>query len=266
MMVDMRKIGFMVKIYSNQKGFTFMELIFVMLVISILLSAFLPTFIKTQVDSQLADKEVASIKMRVEAIRWYFYNKKTPPPNWNTLKTEGYLPTNLPDSGIFGTYNLEATTNPSWISQISVNNVRDTNILRTVLNTIGNAQYDTASQKLTIGVVKPGQEVALQSVNDRITQLEDKINHLKVARLIGIYRAGTGIPFPTDCPPGQQPRIYVAPVAFRAGTSGYSLVGAITYADVVGNGWVLRALVKGSDGVLYSDSDAAWVLAMTFCE
>lgn len=266
MMGVMKRIGFMVKIFKNRKGFTFMELIFVMLAISILLSAFLPTFIKAQVDNQLADKEIASLKMRIEAIRWYFLNKKNPPANWNALKTEGYLPATLPDSGIWGAYNLQATTNPSWINQITIDNVRDTNILRTVLNTIGNAQYDAATRRLTIGVVKPGQEVALQSVNDRITQLENRVNNLRVARLVGIYPAGSFIPYPTDCAQGQQPRIYVAPVAFRTGISGYALVGAITYADVSGNGWIVRALVKGSDGVLYSDANAAWVLAMTFCE
>ncbi|MCS7232033.1 MAG: prepilin-type N-terminal cleavage/methylation domain-containing protein [Elusimicrobiota bacterium] len=255
----------MKKIFLKNDGFTFMELIFVMLVIGILMSAFLPTFLKAQTDTQLAEREISSLKTRIEAIRWYFIDRKTAPTSWNDLKTQGYLPSTIGDSGIFGAYNLVTTTNPSWIVQIEINNVPDNNITKTIANTMGNVTYDAATRKLTIGVVKPGVEAGLQSLNDRINNLENQMQRMRVVKLAGIYTANSLVPKPS-CMQGQLPRIYATPVGIKAGTSGYSIVGAVAYADDAGASWALRGLVKGSDGQLYTDSGSMYILVTTYCE
>ncbi len=253
---------FKVKV-GNNSGFTFMELLFVMLVIGIMAAVFLPSFVKSQVDSQIADRVIGDIKLRSEAIRWYYLDKKTIPAAWNDLKNENYLPSTLPDSGPLGNYIMENTTNVSWINQIRISNVADGVIRKTILNSISTAQL--SGNDIIIGIVKPGQEASLQAINDRLDNIENKINSLKIIKSAGIYAAENAVLKPV-CDSGLIPRIYATPVGFKAGTSGYSIVGAIAYAVDSGASWTLKGIVKGSDGNLYQDSGSMYILAYTFCE
>lgn len=251
-------------IYSNEQGFTFLELITVMVVVGIISAFLLPSFIKSQTDTQIAEKIISDLKMRQEAIRWYYYDMKTQPPDWNTLKTAGYLPNTLPDTGPFGVYTLNnAVTNPSWISSIEIENIPDGVIRKTVINTLGN--ITVTGNKLSLAVIKPGQEPAFEELNNRLTTIEDRFRNLREPQRTGIYCPGDSAPKPVCNYDGKVPLIYVTPVVVRADVSGYPIVAVAAYASDAGNAWIMRGMAKATNGQVYTDCNSVVVFATTYC-
>lgn len=251
---------FKVKV-GNNSGFTFMELLFVMLVIGIMAAVFLPSFVKSQVDTQLADRVIADIKLRSEAIRWYYLDQKTAPATWSNLKTQNYLPSTLPDTGPLGSYVLQSTTNPTWINEIKIANVPDGVIRKTILNSIASATL--SGNDLIIGVVKPGQEASLaglrQDIYDALSKLPRQIIYS------GILASGDTVTKPT-CPGGMVPKIFVSPVVARASNTGYSIVGEGAYAVDNGSSWTVQGVVKASNGNVYTDANSIRVLTYVICD
>ncbi|MCX7727115.1 MAG: 7-cyano-7-deazaguanine synthase, partial [Chitinispirillaceae bacterium] len=93
-------------VIKNQSGFTFIEVLTVMLIIGIIASSILPEFVKSRTDSVIAERISRELYSRMEAVKWYRYYYGSFPSNWTVVRSAGLLPATSVDTTPIGTMSL----------------------------------------------------------------------------------------------------------------------------------------------------------------
>lgn len=261
-----------ITITSKEGGFTFLEVLIVMLIMGVLASSFLPEFVKNRVDTALINKTIRDVEARLDAARYYYNDHLTfptslnnflsPPPDTSGQPVSPYLPAGVTDTTPFGTvYSYSATPN---LFTITVRNVPP-ELRMTIANQLPNAVVSGGN--ISTSIPKPGLEAMFDGLRSEFDQkLKDTISNLDIHdfEFSGIINSGGRVTKPA-CKSGLTPYIFVTPVFARAGTSGYPIVGYTAWANDMGTSWRVYGGVKGQNGTFYTNANSVKLLTYVVC-
>ncbi len=257
---------------SDRRGFTFLEVLLVMLIMGILASTFLPRWVKNRVDSALINKTVKDIQARLDAARYYYNDHlafpaslndfQSPPADVNGTAVPPYLPSGVTDQTPFGTtYSYSSTAN---LFTVTVTNV-PAELTGMIANQLPNSVI--AGTTVSTSIPKPGLEAMFDGLRNEFDQkLKDAISNLDIHdfEFSGIINSG-GRVYKPSCKTGLTPYIFVTPVYARAGASGYSIVGFTAWATDNGSSWTVRGAVRGQNGVTYTGGGSVKLMTYVVC-
>ena len=96
----------------NERGFTLIEILFVMVVIGILAAIVIPRMLYTTQEAQIAANDANKANINTQVERWYFEKGSWPANDLSDIKADDdYFPDGIPDCPVCGgAYTLDGTT------------------------------------------------------------------------------------------------------------------------------------------------------------
>lgn len=246
----------------REGGFTFLEVLVVMGILSILMGIFVPQMMLADLEKRQADKIASEMKLRMDAARLYYLANKAWPTSFTVLKNQGYLPSSITDT-IFGN-NITMSYNSNYFTTtINVPNQRVRNLLLQVLP----GSYVSSSTYVNSVVPVPGNEVALDGLKQQILDLlsQWELKNIKSFGLLSL-QANSGfanVSAPT-CKQGYAPQIFTTFVEISSG----SATAPILYQAISiswnpgGKFWTVQPLVHLAGGTA---SPGTKILYFTTC-
>lgn len=252
---------------SNSSGFTFLEVIIVLLILAILASSTLPQYIQSKTTQKLIDRDVRNITAIQDAARWFYADHDRWPANFNELisppadkngnPVQPYLPSGFSTTTAFGTpIQMSSNNNFLTISFSAAPELHGYYASQLPMTTASSNIFMTS-------IPKPGLEAMLDGLREEFKKALKSLD-IHDFQYSGIVNPGTAINKPV-CKQGQMPYIYVTPVFARTGTSGYPMLGYVGYATDNGNSWTVYGAVRGQDGNTYTAPGDIKLLAYTVC-
>jgi prepilin-type N-terminal cleavage/methylation domain-containing protein len=96
----------------SKKGFTLIEILFVVVVIAILAAVVLPRLTTTALDAKISANKANKANINTQVERWYFNNGSWPANDLNDIAVDNdYFPDGIPVCPVEnGAYTLDGTT------------------------------------------------------------------------------------------------------------------------------------------------------------
>lgn len=240
------------------RGFTLLEIIMVIAIMSILAASVAPQMIKSKSDEIFLIKAQQEIEARQNAARWYYNDYgvwptiaqlKAPTPNTFNPTGSPYLNPSCSEASPFATSYVISSTITAFTVSVNVPSDLANRLMARL--TSPSVSGSGATLTVTSSVPRPGNELVAKNFQD--------------IKYISMNNNGDIVTQPT-CYSGATPYIDVLPANFVTGASGQPMTGFTSWATDNGNGtWTVYGQVRGSDNVLYSDSSSIKLQVIVVC-